>query len=108
MPPSALMEALQAIGRKVKRLDSLQKMIVGVPLPARLDALVKLLPSFMVFFRIELVSLLNVKLTAVAGFLYKRGVPSSEPDSRGRPRHFTSTLSQMTTSYKWCSLEPVE
>jgi hypothetical protein len=91
-------ETRDAVGGKIEGFYAPQKMIVGVSVPPRLDSLVEALPGFVVFLGIKLVGLVNVKVAAGAGFLYKRGVPSGEPGSRGRPRHFSSTLPQISST----------
>ena len=59
-PAVDLGQARDAVGREVEGLDAAQEMVVGVALPARPDARVEPPPGFMVFFRIEVVSLCNV------------------------------------------------
>src|SRR5438270_10798761 len=62
-------------------------MMVCVTLPARANAIVEAAPRFMVFFRIEVVSLCDVKLSAVASLLDKRSVSGSQPRGDKSLRH---------------------
>src|SRR5581483_3688113 len=55
-------------------LDAFQKMLVGVAMPARKDSGVESAPSLVVLFRVQIVRLVNIKLTMGAGFFDERGL----------------------------------
>src|SRR5262249_2241369 len=67
------------VRRQIQHFEAVQEMGISIAFPSRPDAAVKLPPNLMVFFRIQRVILCNVKVSAIAGLFYKRGVAGGEP-----------------------------
>jgi hypothetical protein len=65
--------------------DPGQEMLVGIPLPARQQAAIQPAPSFVILFRVQLVGLVDVKLTLAARLLDKRSFVGRFDDTAGMP-----------------------
>src|ERR1039458_302685 len=87
MPSTLMRQESMKVEVVIAGLSSASK--VALPLPSGLHAGIELAPSFVVLIRIQVVGLLDVELTAVAGLFHKGRVARRKTNSRNRLRHAT-------------------
>jgi len=76
--PVDFRKARDAVAGKSEGFDAVQEVAVGIAFPARAEALIEELPSLMIFFRIQVVSLCNVKLSAISSLFHEGGMAGGE------------------------------